>query len=82
METRLITETIIVGISIAVVGTIVSYLIGGYFKVSLPPVCDNWNENYVMEISLFLTGVVAHLLFEYSGINKMYCTTGNACLKK
>lgn len=78
---KLLYEAFIVGILTAVVGTIVSKLMGDSFKVDLPPVCDDWNKNYVMEISLFLTGVSVHLLCEYSGINKLYCKTGLACRK-
>ena len=52
------------------------------FKVDLPPVCKDWNKNYIMEISLFLTGFLTHLAFEFMGANKWYCKYGNACLKK
>ena len=75
-------EAVVVGIVVVIMGTIVSYLLGNFFKVDLPPVCDDWNKNYVMEISLFLTGVVSHLFFEFLGINKWYCKKGFACLKK
>ena len=74
-------ETIVVGISIVIAGTAVSYLIGNLFKVDLPPVCKDWNKNYAMEITLFLTGVFAHLFFEGTGINKWYCKNGYACLR-
>ncbi len=73
------TEAIVVGISTVIMGTIVSYLIGSFFKVDLPPVCKNWNKNYAMEISLFLTGALLHSFLELIGLNKWYCKYGNAC---
>jgi len=77
---RLLLEAFIVGIITALVGTLVSWTLSKPFKVELPPVCDDWNKNYVMEINLFLTGFIVHLLCEISGVNKWYCTNGNACL--
>ena len=41
-------------------------------KPSLPEVCQSWNENYIMEINLFLAGFLFHLVFEYMYINKWY----------
>lgn len=72
-------EAVIVGIVIVVVGTLVSWIFGSLFKVDLPPVCKDWNKNYAMEITLFLTGFFAHLLFEVFGANAWYCRNGNAC---
>ena len=74
---NLIIEAIIVGILILVVGTCVSYLIRLCIKSTLPQVCKDWNKNHVMEICLFSTGFIAHLLCELTGINKWYCTNGN-----
>lgn len=30
-------------------------------------------------VGYFITGVIAHLLFEFSGANKWYCKNGYAC---
>lgn len=76
---NLFTEAIIVGIVTVFVGTLVSWGLGKSFSVDLPPVCKDWNKNYVMEISLFLTGFLAHLGFEFAGFNKWYCKNGVAC---
>lgn len=76
---KLITESIIVGISIVLFGTITSKLFSEYFKVDLPPVCKEWNKNFVMEITLFFTGVFVHLSFELLGINRWYCKNSYAC---
>ena len=78
---RLIVEALLVGVIIVIVGTLISYCVGKTFSVKLPPVCKNWNKNYVMEISLFFTGFFAHLILEMSGVNKWYCKNGFACQK-
>jgi len=33
----------------------------------------------VYAIHLFIIGVLVHLIFQYAGINKWYCTNGLAC---
>ena len=54
------------GLIIMVVGTTVSYLFGKtMMKVELPPVCKDWNKNYIMEASLFMTGAVSYVILEY-----------------
>jgi len=75
---KLLVEAVIVGIMVVVVGSGVGYLVGRVNSVDLPKVCKKWNKNHVMEISLFLTGVVLHLLCEISGINKWYTKNGYA----
>lgn len=50
---------IISGLLSVVVGTFISWTIGKAFKVELPPVCDSWNKNFVMELSLFFTGMIS-----------------------
>jgi len=79
---RLLIEASVVGIVVVVMGTFVTWILGNTFSVDLPPVCKDWNKNYVMEISLFLTGFFTHLFFELIKINKWYCKYGNACIKK
>jgi hypothetical protein len=79
---KILSEALIVGILAIIIGTIVSYLLGNTFKVDLPNVCNDWNKKHIKEISLFLTGILTHLTFEFLGANKWYCTYGNACLKK
>ena len=46
-------EALVVGIIVVVAGSLVSFLVGLMFKTYLPPVCKDWNKNYVMELSLF-----------------------------
>lgn len=78
----LIIESSIVGIIVLVIGTIVSFFIAKFTVTDLPPVCKDWNKNHIMEICLFITGFVTHLLCEFIGLNKWYCKNGNACLIK
>jgi len=77
----LILEGICVGILTVIVGSVVGYILGKYFSTNLPAICKSWNKNHIMEISLFLSGFILHILCEYSGINKWYCKNGNACKK-
>jgi hypothetical protein len=39
------------------------FFVGRALSVDLPPVCKKWNTNYIMEISLFLTGFVSFLVY-------------------
>jgi len=55
-------EALLFGLLTVLVGTIVAFLIGFFFSTDLPPVCKDWNKNYVMETSLFFTGVFAYLI--------------------
>lgn len=69
---RLFLEACFVGIVVMLVGLISSKLLRPYFKVDLPEICRTWNKKHIMEISLFTTGFLAHILLEVSGINKDY----------
>ena len=75
---KLLVEAVVVGLMVLVVGSGVGYVVGKMNSVDLPKVCKKWNKNHVMELSLFFTGVVLHLLCEYSGINKYYIKNGYA----
>tara|TARA_B100001559_G_C16054624_1_gene418581 strand:+ start:237 stop:476 length:240 start_codon:yes stop_codon:yes gene_type:complete len=76
---RIALESLVVGVMTVIVGSIVGYLLAKIVSVDLPKICKEWNKFHVMEISLFLTGVIIHLLCEVSGINKWYCKNGAAC---
>jgi hypothetical protein len=77
--TGLLLEAITVGISLIFFGYIGSYIADAVLPQ--PKRGEYFNKYYVMELSLFLTGVIAHLVFEYTGINKWYCKNGVACRK-
>lgn len=78
----LLIEAIVVGIMTVIVGTLAANIIRNYVedKSELPVVCKSWNKNYAMEKSLFLTGFMVHLICQFTGINKWYCSNGLACL--
>lgn len=75
---KLLIEAVVVGIMVVVVGSAVGFVVGTFNSVDLPKVCKKWNKNHVMEISLFFTGFVLHLLCEVTGINKWYIKNGYA----
>ena len=65
--TKLIVETLVVGIAIMIVGLPISYLgmkISGEEKI---PPAKAWIS---IALSLFLTGAITHLLFAVAGANK------------
>ena len=63
---KLIIEAVVVGIGLMVL----------WYLMNL--VDQNiWKKN--MLVSMFITGVVFHLIAEFTGVNKWYCTNGNAC---
>jgi len=75
-----ILEALIVGILVIIVGNLSVYLVGKQFSVNLPDICDTWNKYYTMEMSLFLTGFLTHIICQLTGINKWYCKYGDACI--
>ena len=76
---QIIAESAIVGVMTVIVGSLVGFILSKFVASDLPKVCKKWNNFYVMEISLFFTGFIIHLLCEFSGLNKWYCINGNAC---
>tara|TARA_B110000208_G_C11471075_1_gene322164 strand:- start:30 stop:266 length:237 start_codon:yes stop_codon:yes gene_type:complete len=76
---QLLFEAILVGLMVVVIGSLVSYGLRYFSKKNLPSVCKDWNKYYVMEICLFITGFLVHIICELTRLNKWYCTKGNAC---
>ena len=76
---QLIIEALVVGVIVVLVGTFSGFVISKFIVNDMPPVCKDWNKNFIMELSLFFTGVVTHILFELMGGNKWYCKNGFAC---
>tara|TARA_B110000261_G_scaffold164644_1_gene215636 strand:- start:5536 stop:5772 length:237 start_codon:yes stop_codon:yes gene_type:complete len=77
----LLVEAIAVGILTVIIGSMVGFILAKYFSPNSPKMSRDWNKNHIMEISLFLTGFLLHILCEYSGINKWYCKNGVASKK-
>ena len=75
---QLFVEAFIVGIVLILIAYFVNFIISKLYNTNLPKICKKWNKNHIMEISLFFTGFILHILCEYTGINKWYCKNGNA----
>lgn len=74
--TKLLIEALVVGITAAFAGIVISTLF------MLPRKDFNWKKyDFWPQIlaSFFLTGFILHLSFEWLGANKWYCKHGNAC---
>ena len=71
---RILLEAIIVGLALIpftyITGYIAKYAVG---KPMLPDVCKEWNKYYIMEINLFLAGMLFHVVAELTGVNRYYC---------
>jgi len=65
---NILIEAFIVGLIILITGLLISGHLQ-YLVPKLPDVCNDWNKNHVMEISLFITGVTGYLIFK--GINSL-----------
>jgi hypothetical protein len=81
---KLLIEAIVVGIFFAIVGIIASFIAKGFVPSAIAPefkaACAVWNKYYVMEITLFLTGFLGHLICEAFGINAWYVINGAAAI--
>lgn len=71
-------EAILVGVAL-VLATYVSTTVT---KKIVPSPSENFNKYHIMEISIFVAGVMTHVFFEKVGLNEAYCTSGHACMNK
>lgn len=78
MKTLLI-EAGVVGLATIVVGVVVALSLKNLFKLNMPISHKNINKNNMVML-LFITGFLIHIICEFSGLNKWYCSNGNACL--
>ena len=72
MSQSLATEAIAIGVMTLIVGVIVH-------AVSMKLKEHDMNDMTIYAIHLFAIGVLVHLICQYAGINKWYCTNGIAC---
>lgn len=70
---KLIHEALVVGIILLIISVPIMRLVNTHMKEY-----GQWK----FYASTVLIGVLTHILFEYSGANKWYCTNGYACKKK
>jgi len=74
---RLAIEASAVGIITGIIGFAVLFIT---YKLASDNLFDkNRKELYIIVGSLVITGILIHLICEYSGINHWYCVNGNAC---
>jgi NhaP-type Na+/H+ or K+/H+ antiporter len=72
---QILVEAVTVGGLTLLVGAAVGFTLS-YMPKPVDP--KQWNQYHVMELSLFITGVLIHLICEGTGLNKYYCLHGNA----
>lgn len=68
-------EAFMVGLLTVLIGYVGLYVLSNIIKLT-----DN--KDYIFIKSLFFTGFLVHIICQYSGINKWYCTNGYACKKQ
>ena len=70
-----IVEALVVGLVVMLMGYPSSMI-----AIKMLPM-KNDDHRPIMYLSLFLTGLFSHLLFEVTKLNAWYCTNGFACSK-
>ena len=69
-------ETIVFGISFIPFVYVAAYIAKLIVdKPTLPDVCSTWNENYIMEVNIFVAAVLMYLTFSLSGLKAWYKKT-------
>lgn len=76
---QIVLESVVIGIITALIGSIVVRIIISFNRIErnqsidLEKTVDKLGQNYLLEISLFFTGILIHLILEYIGLNQWYC---------
>ena len=80
---KIILESIIIGIITSILGSIVIKTLTKVNSIEkndcLNSFIGKYKKTYMLELSLFFTGILIHLLLEYIGLNKWYCE--KKCIK-
>ena len=66
-------KSILIGLIVSVIGTIILYSIQCYETKTYNVKCKKWNENHLIEVGLFLTGFISCLFMQYSGFANIFC---------
>lgn len=62
-------QSILFGLLFVIIGFVSKLILNPFLKVVLPEICNKWNENHLMEVTLFLTGALFSLLISTHIIN-------------
>lgn len=73
---KLLVEALVVAVATVIVGVAVSYGVMYYKNPESVVGFQHWGG---VAVSYFITGFLIHLVAEYSGVNKWYCSNGVAC---
>ena len=57
------------GVTSVLFGTLIGFVVGYTIPSQVPEECKNWNHYYVMELSLFLTGISTALVTKFLSLN-------------
>ena len=85
IQNNLWKEAIIVGLIMVVIGKLITISLGyllpeGEIRSEHQEALTSLEKYHLYEVSLFLTGLCAHMILEYIGANSWYCKYGAACL--
>lgn len=61
--------SILFGLLFVAIGVTSKFILKPLLSVALPDICEKWNENYLMEGTLFLTGMIFGSLLSYNPFN-------------
>lgn len=75
LTTQFWSELVIVGLLTVLFGYIAGYLVSLWSNNTLPIVCHDFNKNYVMEQTLFLTGALMYAVLDLTGVLGNRCKT-------
>tara|TARA_Y100000389_G_scaffold17613_1_gene15379 strand:+ start:12536 stop:12802 length:267 start_codon:yes stop_codon:yes gene_type:complete len=81
---RLLIEAFFVGLCVVIFGSLTGFLISKSKLYPMPKLSDDcslYNTYYIMEFTLFMTGVLIHLFCELVGINSWYVKNGAVLMK-